>query len=221
MPEWVPLPDEVRLLIEENQRASAPAGDCLRCNAACCEVSGMAVLANVYAACELYERGWLSYQFTPGLEARGFAVTYFDTVMVTPADVPGVEPFLVFFPRSLVNGQTLICTSPVEDRDGKARALSLHEYEAVRQHHREVNSQYPWRCVFSSPDIHRREGAGQTFAGCLLHAEESGTHLTAKPLDCVFGVCHQPPALLPPGPEAAARWLAAVGRYCAAAGPQR
>jgi hypothetical protein len=56
MPEWVPLPDEVRLLIEENQRASGPAGDCLRCSAACCETGGMAVIANVYAACELYER---------------------------------------------------------------------------------------------------------------------------------------------------------------------
>jgi hypothetical protein len=132
---------------------------------------------------------------------------------VTAADVPGVEPFLVFFPRSLIRNQTLICISPVEDRDGQARALTLHEYEAVREHHREVNSQYPWRCVFSSPDIHRREGAGQTFAGCLLHAEESATHLTAKPLDCVLRVCRTPPELVAPEPMLYRKWLATLSRH--------
>lgn len=210
--EYRPLPEEVRGLIEEYRRAAGPCGECLKCPAACCEISGLATIANVFAACDLYARGWLSRQFTPGLEPKGFAITYFDTVAVTPAEAPGVEPYLAFFPRSLVGGQTLVCLSPIQDSEGRPRALTLSEYEAVRHHHREINAQYSWRCVFASSEIPRGDVPGRTRAGCLLHAEESGTHLTAKPLDCVLRTCRTPPELVAPEAALYRSWLEALGR---------
>jgi hypothetical protein len=213
MSEWEPLPEDVREILEEHRRQSGPCGDCLRCEAACCATSGPAVGANVSAACEAYDRGWLSYQFEPGLEAREFALTYFDTVLVTPADAPDAGMFPVFFPRSLVDGQSLVCISPVEDGAGKVRALTLREYEAVREYHREQSAPHPWRCVFCSPSVARGDVPGRTFTGCLLHVEESATCLTAKPLDCVLRSCRKPPDLVAPEPMLYRRWLEALGRH--------
>jgi len=222
MLEPTPLPDELRRLVEQNLARAGPGFDCLKCDAACCETSGFAVLANVAQAYERYAAGFLNFQFQPGLSAGQFLHQYFDVVRVTPQDCPGADEFQVLFPRSLVNASMLVSiVAADEEPGGEPRQLTLGEYYANRRIWRERNAQYPWSCAFYNGSLPRRDGLGRTFAGCVLHSEMNATHLTAKPLDCVFGVCHQPPALLPPGPEAAARWLAAVGRYCAAAGPQR
>lgn len=213
MAEPQPLPEGVRRLIAEHHRRAGAGGDCPKCGAGCCATSGFALFENVARACELYARGWLSRQLAPGLDDRGFLLTYFDVVRVAAEDCPGAKPFHVFFPRSLLNRQALVCLSPVEDRSGKGRALTLGEYAAVREFHREANAQYPWTCVFLSSDIPRPEGGGRTFTGCLLHGPESATHLTAKPIGCVLAACRTPPELLEPDPALVREWLAELGRH--------
>ena len=219
MLEPTPLPDELGQLVEQNLARAGPGCDCLKCDAGCCAASGFALLENVALACQEYARGRLNYQFEPGLSAQAFLHKYYDTVQVTAGDCPGAPPFYVFFPRLLPSGSLLLALSPARDpRTGEDRVLSLGEFRGAREGWIRQQSAPTWACVFRGGDIPRGDGSGRAFAGCVLHARNSRTHLTAKPVDCVFGVCREPPALLAPEPEAAARWLAAVGRHCAGAG---
>lgn len=206
-----PLPESLRLLADEYRRAAGPAGDCLKCSGACCDVSGPAAAANVLQICERYSRGWLSRQFEPGLEPRDFVVKYFDIVQVTPAEAPTVRPFQVFFPRSLVGGQVLICISPVQERTGAVRPLTLREYLMVREHHREATPGQRWSCIFRSADLPAPDGSGRAFTGCMLHDDQSATHLAAKPIGCALQVCNAPPTLVEPEPGLYRRWLEELG----------
>ena len=209
-----PFPEEVRTLIAENARRAGAERDCLDCDASCCATSGFAVLANVALAYQQYAGGALDFQFEPGLSAQEFLYRYFDIVQAAPGDTPGAPPFLVYFPRSLVHGASLESLSPVEDRQtGEYRVLTLPQYLESRKAWIAGSAQYARSCIFRHGRLPRGDGSGRAFAGCVLHADLSPTHLTGKPIDCIFQACVAPPELLEPDPALAHRWLEALRRH--------
>jgi hypothetical protein len=213
MLESQPFPEEIRQLIEANRRRAGPAPDCLACDGSCCATSGFALLQNVAMAYREYDSGRLNFQFQQGLGAQEFLRTYYDLVQVTPEECPGLaEPLLVFFPCSIVKGQKLTHITPVEGTKAReGQPFALHEYHASRQAARE-RLPYDWHCVFWNGGLPLARGDGRTFGGCSLHGKLSATHLTAKPIDCVYGACRTPPELLAPSLEEVDRWIIELSR---------
>jgi hypothetical protein len=208
------FPEEIRKLIEANRRRAGQTRECLACDGGCCTTSGFALFQNVALAYQDYASDALRFQLQPGLSPQQFLHTYFDVVQVTPEECPDLAgPLLVFFPCSIVKGETLTHVTPVEGtRAREGQPFALHEYHASRRAAR-AELPFDWHCVFWNGALPLPAGGGRTFGGCSLHGKQSGTHLTAKPVGCVFSACHTPPDLVEPGRAELDEWLLALGRH--------
>ena len=208
-----PFPEEILRLVAANRARAGQTRDCLACDGGCCATSGFALFWNVALAYQAYAAGDLRFQFEPGLGPQQFLHTYYDVARVTPEECPGLaEPMTVFFPCSIVKGETLTHITPVEGtRAREGQPFSLHEYLASRRATRE-QLPYDWHCVFWNGALPLPGGAGRTFGGCSLHTKLGATHLSAKPVDCVFAACHTPPDLHAPPLAEMQAWLLELAR---------
>lgn len=178
------LPPKITRLIQKHHRGGVTPADCLACSSACCSHSGFAILENVQLIYELYQAGHLrreDFVFEFGLSFRDFVFKYFDVTCRVTGRWLWQKTLLTFYPRSITGDNRLI----VVPRAGS--------YCYVRS---DLFDENPWLnkgCVFLSKKVPNwPEDDGDASRYCLLHAPKSPTHLSAKPIDCVFYTCNTP-----------------------------
>lgn len=187
-------------LRRHHEGAAAP-GACAGCSSTCCSHGGFAILENVLQIYELYRAGALrraDYQFAGGLGFVDFIFKYFDIVQWRDPAAP--ETMLALFHmKSLGPGGNVVAIPP------------LGPYPETREQFFEHN---PWLnkgCIFLSEATPAwLADDGRAARGCILHDAQSATHLTAKPVDCVFFACEAPLRVKPVGSETQRQWLAAL-----------
>ncbi len=194
------IPSALLTAIAAHQEGGVSREDCEACSSGCCSRGGFAILENVLEIFRLYSHGELfreDYIFTPGLKFSEFVRKYFDIWM---EEIEGREdPLMCFHVRSL---------GPVGEPIGVPPVGGYWETRS------QLFDRNPWLsrgCVFLSkavPDwpIDDRQGNRQ----CILHSLSSDTHITAKPIDCVFHTCDRPYKARVPSADESDRWFRAL-----------
>lgn len=187
--------------LRRHHEGAASPDACAGCSSSCCSHGGFAILENVLQIYELYRAGTLwraDYQFAGGLGFVDFVFKYFDVVQWSDPAAPETT-LALFYMKSLGPGSNLVAVPP------------LGPYPDTRERFFEHN---PWLnkgCIFLSQATPAWPADdGRAARGCILHDAQSATHLTAKPLDCVFFACEAPLRVKPADGETQRRWLAAL-----------
>ena len=179
--------------------------DCLACSSPCCSLGGFAILENVLQIYDLYRRGGISradYEYAQGLSFQDFVFAYFDVYKKTVPLDDGETILMLFHMRSLSSDGHLITIPAVGDYWETRAELFRHN---------------PWLnrgCVFLSRQVgqwpHDDRDASRH---CLLHTPLSGTHVTTKPVDCVFFTCHRPIDARVPTEQQSAAWFRLLAEH--------
>lgn len=196
------LTGEALRLLAAYHKGGVSASECAGCSSACCSHGGLAVLENVLLIYDLYREGALKredYEYPAGLSFRDFVGMYFDLEYHTMGWWLWKRDVLVFHLRSLSPENRVIAIPGVG-----------HYYETRSELFREN----PWMnrgCVFLSKKVPNwpeddKDGSRR----CILHRAESATHLTAKPIDCVFYTCQKPFKAKTPTVKESRRWFRRV-----------
>jgi hypothetical protein len=175
--------------------------DCRACSSPCCSHGGFAILENVVQIYEQYRAGALrrpDFDFHPDLDFKGFVFRYFDVYQKAVQLGDHESVILLFHMRSLSTGG-----HPIQ-----IPAVGGSSYWETRVALFEAN---PWLnrgCVFLSHGVGNwPEDDGDSTRHCLLHSAPSGSHVTAKPIDCVFYTCDRPIAARAPTQEQSTEWF--------------
>jgi hypothetical protein len=177
------FPGKIKDILRRHHEGGIGPEDCQRCSSWCCNFSGFAILDNVKLIYEAYREGRINgedFAFTQGLSFDKFVSEYFD-VVIDEASVFGEPKELVlYFPRCV-------------DADGKLIRVQSNDssYLETRRDLFLANPGMSRGCVFlkvrtpSWPDDDRNLSRK-----CMLHSKESGSHVTMKPIHCVFHTCN-------------------------------
>jgi hypothetical protein len=202
--EPLPLPDSVDALIARHHRGGVTEEDCRQCSSACCSHGGFALLENVIEIYDKYRRNQLrrsDFDFGTGLSFRGFVAKYFDVYLQVTGKWFWKRTILFFHMRSLSSGNDLISIPAVG---------SYYETRA------KLFAGNPWLnkgCVFLSARVPNwPDDDKDATRHCILHEDRSRTHVTAKPIDCVFYVCTKPMTAKAPTKDESARWFRALAK---------
>lgn len=208
LPAPVEFPAPVAALLREHHRGCAGPDECAGCASACCGCGGFAILENVQFIYERYKAGTLQradYQFAGGLNFHQFVECYFDIMLWCEGDPDAGEGLLIFHVRSLGPGGNPVAIPP------------LGHYWEVREALFDHNPWLSRGCIFLSESGGNGTAPrgwladdGRTHRHCILHDGQSGTHLGAKPIDCVFHACIEPLRTKAVDKELSDRWLAAL-----------
>lgn len=192
-------PDPIVRFLNAYHAGGVTEADCRACSSPCCSLGGFAILENVVQIHELYLQGRLrrsDYEFEPGLRFADFVFKYFDVYKKTVPAESGELTLLLFHMRSLSQENQLISIP------------SGGDYWQIRT---ELFQQNPWLnrgCVFLSHKVGNwPEDDRDASRHCILHQPSSGTHVTAKPMDCVFYTCNKPIEGRAPTEEQSASWF--------------
>jgi hypothetical protein len=172
------FPQEVREIIEEHHRGGIGNHDCMRCSSWCCSHSGFGILDNVKLIYKAYQAGLLKrddYSFAQGLSFEEFVSTYFDVAVYES----GKESLAMYFPKCL-------------NEDGEPITIPIYssKYVDVRGRLFRENGWLSRGCVFLNKMTSRWPDDDKNLTRkCLLHTDQSQTHLSMKPVDCVFHTC--------------------------------
>jgi hypothetical protein len=202
LPSPRPFPSGVRRVLERHHRGGVTPAHCRTCSSTCCDRSGFAILENVRLIYALYQKGKLrrkDYVFHPGRSFSNFVNTYFDVWTRNVGARSRPREILFFHPKSL-SGENQLVAIPGGGDFYEIRAQLFEENPWLNQ-----------GCVFLSektPAWPHDDGVRGRF--CILHEARSRTHLSAKPIDCVFHTCELPFVGRDPSRETARRWFRAL-----------
>jgi hypothetical protein len=213
------LPKKVLDAIRRHQKGGASAEACRDCSSSCCSRGGFALLENVVKIYGLYNAGKinrLGYRFPRGLSFERFVHTYFDVWTRNMGTSARPREMLFFHPRSLTITGHIIAIP-----EGK-------DYYEERNRFFAENPGLNTGCVFLSEPVPPWPTDDGRPRRCLLHDRRSLTHLTAKPIDCVYHVCEKPFTARDPSITEAREWFrtleqsypGSVGRYRAMIRPK-
>jgi hypothetical protein len=174
----------IKNALTEHHRGGVSASDCRACSSPCCSLGGFALLENVEHIYELYCQGKLireDYVFPEGLNFEEFVFSYFD-VDIQWADGEWLHEDLVLFRMRTLGPE--------------GHVLDLSHFDDYPLERAALFDRNPWLnrgCVFlSEATAHWPRFDQQHQRHCLLHDDRSTTHITAKPLDCVYFTCQTP-----------------------------
>jgi hypothetical protein len=193
------LPQQLIDIIEEYQMGGVTKEDCVRCSSACCQISGYAIYENLVLIYKLYEQGLLKredYQFKDNLTFPEFVNYYFDRVLIEDQSAKKIS-IMVYHPKLLsINGELISLPFP-------APIYQMLRCEVVHGNQWLVKG-----CIFLNKGLPTGWMADDkdSSRGCILHSLDSSTHLTAKPIDCVFHTCTSPCEPKMPDPILTKRW---------------
>lgn len=177
--------------------------DCSTCSSSCCSHGGFAILENVLKIFEVYQRGELKredYVFPAGLSLRDFVGTHFDVFWFPTGGWFWRNWIAAFFMKSLSSDGHLISIPHIGNSYHQTRA-ELFRYN-------------PWLnkgCIFLSKKVDEWPSDDKDSSRrCILHHHDSVTHLTHKPIDCVFFVCTQPQESKVPTKQLSRKWFRAL-----------
>jgi len=194
-----PYPDPIVRFLTEYHSGGVTEEDCRACSSPCCSLGGFAILENVLQIHELYLQGGLrraDFEFEPGLNFEDFIFKYFDVYKKNVPLEGGETTLILFHMRSLSQQGNLISIPAGGD------------YWEIRA---ELFQQNPWLnrgCVFLSHQVGNWPGDDRDASRhCILHTPPSGSHVTAKPIDCVFYTCNKPIEARTPTEEQSANWF--------------
>ncbi len=193
------LPGRARTFLKRYHAGGVTEQDCRACSSACCSHGGFAILENVLQIYERYRAGALrrrDHQFPANLSFREFVFQHFEVYQQAVQLGDREAVVLLFHMRSLSSDGHLI------------QIPAVGEYWQTRVKLFEAN---PWLnrgCVFLSHGVGNwPEDDGDSSRHCILHSPLSGSHVTEKPLDCVFYTCDRPIAARAPTAELSAEWF--------------
>jgi hypothetical protein len=179
-----PYPKPIIEFLREYHAHGITEEDCRACSSPCCSLGGFAILENVIQIYELYRAGSLNradYEHEPALSFADFVFKYFD-IYKRKVPVEGAESTLMLFHMRSLSPQNNLISIP-----------NCGDYWEVRT---ELFHQNPWLnrgCVFLSHKVGNwPEDDGDASRHCTLHTRLSSSHVTAKPIDCVFYTCNKP-----------------------------
>jgi hypothetical protein len=156
-------------------------------------------MENVLLIYERYTKGDLvreDYVFHAGLSLRAFISTYFDFPLL-PSEVSSP---VFFHTRLLARDNTLI-----------SQNLLGGDRYPVHGEPPDIDKVMSKGCVFLNKKIPTwHTGDGDISRKCILHEPESGTHLTAKPVNCVLYACRKPLEAKHPDAGLSADWVRAL-----------
>ncbi|MHC4198819.1 MAG: hypothetical protein ACYSU0_02440 [Planctomycetota bacterium] len=165
-------------------------------------MGGFAILENVVLIYDAYEEGLLmreDYEFPTELSFKDFVLRYFDILQMPTGRAFWRKNVLCFYPRSL----------SAEDEP-----IALPRVGNVYETRGELFHRNPWLnkgCVFLTRRVpHWPEDDGDETRGCILHSDKCLTHVTAKPIDCVFYGCSEPLQPRTPTQEMSRKWHRAL-----------
>ena len=194
-----PYPDPIVRFLKEYHAGGVTEADCRACSSPCCSLGGFAILENVVQIYELYWQGGLrrtDYEYEPGLSFADFVFKYFDVYKKKVPLEGGEATLMLFHMRSLSQEGNLISIPAGGD------------YWEIRA---ELFQQNPWLnrgCVFLSHKVGNwPEDDRDASRHCILHTPSSGSHVTAKPIDCVFYTCTKPIEGRVPTEQQSANWF--------------
>ena len=200
----IQLPKEVCELIGQSHQRKGPRSDCSACTSSCCHDTGFAIRPNIALIYDRYRAGLLlrsDYQFKGGLSPNDFVEYYFRTFLIRCESIPSIPPLVVALPKML--GELGMPT----------QVTSLQAFYEERKHWRKNYPLLDTGCVFLSKQFPPGVNDSDTSRGCILHAPHVNTHLTTKPIDCVYHICHEPPTQLAPTKAMTDRWLLALAKH--------
>lgn len=174
--------------------------DCRACSSPCCSLGGFAILENVVLIYELYQRGGLrrtDFDYEAGLAFDEFVFRHFEVYKKT-VPVEGRDVALMLFHMRSLSPDGHLITMP-----------AIGDYWETRV---ELFRANPWLnrgCVFLSRQVAETWPHDDREAGrhCILHTPLSATHVTTKPIDCVFYTCNRPVEARMPSQEQSATWF--------------
>lgn len=189
-----PFPTEIlTLLIENHRNSGALAGGCQECSAICCVYGGFALLENVRLIYQKYLNGLLvrdDYEFRKKLSFKEFVCLYFDVPPFSPV-------FPLFFHTKLITKDDKLISHSYYDINLYTGSPDGFETENTRSA----------GCIFLSKKIPVSHADDHDASRhCILHDPESSSHLTAKPIECVFHTCSTPCQIRPPRARLAHQW---------------
>ncbi len=89
--------------------------------------------------------------------------------------------------------------------------MGTEEYQPLTRGALRLLADYHKGCVFLSKKVPSwPEDDKDSSRRCILHRAESATHLTAKPIDCVFYTCLEPFKAKTPTVKESRRWFRRV-----------
>jgi hypothetical protein len=199
------LPETVVRFLDEYHAGGVTERDCRACSSPCCSLGGFAILENVVQIHELYRRGALrraDYDYEPGLSFAQFVFKYFD-VYKKSVTVDGGDTTLMLFHMRALSADGHLVSVPGGD-----------DYWEIR---RELFERNPWLnrgCVFLSHKVDNwPNDDGDAGRHCILHAPNSATAVTAKPIDCVFFTCNRPLEARMPTAEQSSTWFQLLAEH--------
>jgi hypothetical protein len=136
------------------------------------------------------------YEYETGLSFADFVFKYFDVYKKKVPVEDGERILMLFHMRSLSPQGNLI-SIPAGGDYWETRA-------ELFQQNRWLNR----GCVFLSHKVGNwPEDDRDASRHCILHTPPSGSHVTAKPIDCVFYTCNKPIDGRTPTEEQSAKWF--------------
>ena len=172
------LPNRVKNVLKEWHKDGILPEDCLKCSSGCCSHGGYAILENVTRIYEIYKNNALireDYEFPAGLSFSDFVWTYFDVISYPAGGRFIRRPIVFFHMKSLTDDNKLIAIP------------SGGSYWEIRFNLFDSN---PWLnkgCIFLNKKVPNwPDDDHDCSRQCILHNPDSKTHLTEKPIDCVF-----------------------------------
>ncbi len=200
------FPPRVLKLLEDFHRGGVSPEDCRNCSSDCCSHPGFGILENVELIYEIYRQGRLKredYEFPPDLSASEFLHKCFHIARIPTGKSFWTRELIVFRMKTLSRDNELI-----------AIPTSGYYYD-VRY---ELFNSNPWLnkgCIFLNKRVDEWSDEGTdepegSSRHCILHSAMSATHVTAKPIDCVFHTCRSPHKPHTPTFKESRRWYRAL-----------
>ena len=201
--ELKPLPEKIIKIHEEYHRDGITGADCISCSSTCCSRGGLALLENVVLIFEKYKKDLLrrtDFSFVPGLTFKKFIIKYFDIYCFQTGNIFRRKNLLLFHTKVVTKENRLVSIPAVPGR-----------YTGNRLEEESKPEKAARGCVFlsnKSPDWPEQDG--DTSRHCLLHSYHFNTHITEKPIDCVFFTCTSPLQAKAPAKRIAEQWISAL-----------
>lgn len=180
----IPLP--IKTFLDERKKGTR--SPCENCNSICCKGPGFAILENVLAIYNLYQKDLLirnDFIFEKGLTLSAFIFKYFDRTILN-------GKLLVFFPKILSDNKRLLSIPPWNF--WQARDYIMKREKA-------------YGCIFLD-HIYLKDN--NTPNKCILHDDIVNEFVTQKPIDCLFLHCTDKSDIVIPTDSESALWFSLI-----------
>jgi hypothetical protein len=200
-----PYPEPIVQFLRDYHAEGVTEADCRACSSPCCSLGGFAILENVVQIYAVYRSGGLrrtDYEFEPGISFADFVFKYFDVYKKT-VKLEGREAVLMLFHMKSLSADSHLISIP-----------AAGDYWETRT---QLFEQNPWLnrgCVFLSQKVQNwPHDDGEASRRCILHAPNSDTTVTTKPIDCVFFTCNRPIEARVPTTEQSEKWFQLLAEH--------